>query len=154
MGYTTDFEGMFNLNKKLDDETHQFLTKLSDTRRMKRKLGPEFGIEGELYVDGGGMAGQAQEASIVDYNRPPCTQPSLWCDWTPTKDGMHIQWNGGEKFYCYVEWIQYIINKVLKPKGYALNGEVEWQGEDHEDMGKIVIRDNIITIKRAVITYE
>lgn len=36
MGYTTDFEGTLKLNKKLDKETKLFLTKLAQTRRMKR----------------------------------------------------------------------------------------------------------------------
>jgi hypothetical protein len=36
MGYTTSFDGQFELNKKLDPETHSFLTKLEETRRMER----------------------------------------------------------------------------------------------------------------------
>ncbi len=36
---------------------------------MARKVGPEFGVEGELYMDGGGDFGQAREDNIIDYNR-------------------------------------------------------------------------------------
>lgn len=146
MGYTTEFNGKFNLNKKLDKETHEFLTKLASTRRMKRKLPPEYGIEGEFYVDGAGYAGQDREDSIVDYNKPPSTQPSLWCQWIPTHDGTAIEWDGGEKFYHYVDWIKYIIDKVLAPRGYSLSGVVDWRGEDWSDTGTIVVRDNKVGI--------
>lgn len=142
MGYTTEFEGRFTLNRQLDPETLLFLQKFNGTRRMARKLGPEYGVEGEFYVDGGGYAGQAKDASIVDFNRPPRTQPGLWCQWRPTDDGAAIEWDGGEKFYRYVEWLEYLIANILAPKGYALSGEVKWQGEDMSDRGVIRVSDN------------
>jgi hypothetical protein len=92
--------------------------------------------------------------NVVDYNCPPEIQPSSWCQWIPTEDGMAIVWDGGEKFYEYVDWIKYLITKVLAPAGYILNGEVEWQGEDREDMGKIVITNNVVKIQTATITFE
>lgn len=143
MGYTTDFEGKWKLNKKLDKETHEFLRKFNDTRRMKRKVDPKYGIEGEFYVDGTGMAGQDHDSTIINYNQPPRTQPSLWCGWVPSEDGMYIQWDGGEKFYGYIEWIEYIIVNFLQPKGYTLSGAVSWQGEDSDDYGIILMNENV-----------
>lgn len=138
MGYTTEFEGRFDLNKKLDDDTFDFLAKLSDTRRMKRSFKEEsYGIEGEFYVED-------DEENVTDPNTPPSTQPSLWCDWAPTVDGKGIEWNQAEKFYNYVEWLKYLIERVLKEKGYILNGTVKYQGEDEEDKGFIVVEDNIV----------
>lgn len=154
MGYTTDFEGKFKFNKPLDIETFNFLRKLNETRRMARNVGPEYGVEGEFYVDGGGMAGQDNEDNIIDYNTPPKTQPGLWCQWVPTEDGKYLEWDGGEKFYYYVEWLQYIIDKILKPRKYKLSGEVEWQGEDSSDFGKIVVKNNVITTKQGRKTYD
>jgi hypothetical protein len=154
MGYTTEFTGAFQLNKPLNAETKEFLMRLSRTRRMKRNVVPEYGVEGEFYVNGTGMAGQDRDATIVDYNKPPSTQPSLWCDWIPTDDGLFIEWNGGEKFYNYVEWITYIVDKILKPHGYILSGEVTWQGEDSYDRGMIVAKDNVITTKTGRWIYE
>ena len=145
MGYSTYFEGRFKLNNKLDDETYEFLQALSCTRRMKRDVDPKYGVEGEFYVEGGGMCGQDKEDNIINYNQPPKTQPSLWCDWVPTPDRMHIEWNKGEKFYNYIEWIKYIIIKILAPKGYILNGKVTYQGEDTHDNGVIQITNNIVT---------
>lgn len=142
MGYTTDFTGEFQLNRPLDPVTREFLQKFADTRRMARNLGPEYGVEGEFYVDGGGHMGQGKEDSIIDYNRPPRTQPGLWCKWEPNEDGTAIRWNGAEKFYDYVTWLNYLISNFLAPKGYVLNGEVKYQGEDAGDFGIIYVKDN------------
>jgi hypothetical protein len=135
MGYTTNFDGQFKLNKTLDLETYQFLTKLSTTRRMKRAVDAKYGVEGEFYVDGGGFLAQDREDNILNYNSPPSTQPGLWCHWIPTEDGNYIEWDEGEKFYYYVEWIEYIIEKILIPRGYSLTGEVAWEGEEQGDIG-------------------
>ena len=85
------------------------------------------GIDGEYFVGGGGCAGQKHDRSIIDYNRPPRTQPGLWCQWvvTKTQDGTDvIAWDGGEKFYDYVEWLCYLIEHFFKPWGiYA-----QWNG--------------------------
>lgn len=154
MGYTTDFEGQFKLNKQLSTDDLNFLKKFSDSRRMARNVGPEYGIEGELFVDGSDDCFGPQDKSVIDYNRPPKTQPGLWCNWVPTDDGMGIEWNGHEKFYDYVEWLQYLINRILAPRGYVLNGSVKWYGEDREDNGIINVKDNVVTTYRGVITYE
>lgn len=148
MGYSTYFDGQFVLNKKLDSETYQFLVKLSETRRMARNLPEEYGVEGEFYVDGGGWAGQDNENNVIHYNDPPKTQPGLWCKWCPTEDGLGIEWNGREKFYNYVEWLQYLIEKVLKPRGYILRGDVYWQGETCYDAGCISVENNIVTARQ------
>ena len=147
MGYTTDFKGGFEINKPLREELKNYLTKFSETRRMKRKLDDKFGVEGEFYVDGGGFAGQDRESNIIDYNSPPKTQPGLWCQWIPNEDGTEIVWDGGEKFYNYVEWLKYIIKNFLEPEGYVLNGEVKFQGEYNNDNGVIVVRDNKVEIE-------
>lgn len=151
MGYTTDFTGSFRVDKKLDDATFELLKGLSSTRRMARKgLDKTMGIEGEFFVDGKGFAGQDDDASVVDHNRPPSTQPGLWCQWAPVRedDGDYICWDGGEKFYEYVEWIQYLIKSVLAPRGYTITGVVKWQGEEMDDRGKLTITKNKITTKR------
>ena len=36
----------------------------------------------------------------------------------------------------------YLINKILKPAGYIVNGEIEWNGEDFGDRGEIIVKDN------------
>ncbi len=144
MGYTTEFKGKFDLDKPLDEDTYKLLKGLSETRRMKRDVEDKFGVEGEFYINLDGDFGQTHENNIVDYNEPPKTQPSLWLQWIPTEDKLHIEWNGAEKFYEYIKWIKYIIDKILIPRGYVLNGEVRWRGEEFDDMGTIVVEDNVL----------
>lgn len=146
MGYTTDFSGRFELDKPLAPKMKKFLTLLNETRRMKRNVDEAFGIDGEFFVFGTGSYGQDQDNSIVDYNQQPSTQPSLWCQWVPNEDGTAIEWDGGEKFYAYSEWLFYLITKILAPNGYTLNGTVVWQGEETGDVGKIHVVDNVVTV--------
>ncbi len=154
MGYSTDFEGKFNLDRKLDEKLHVFLKKFNEVRHMRRKgLGKEFGVEGEFYVDGD-ERGWTGENGIIDHNEPPSTQPGLWCQWTPTEDGLSIEWDGGEKFYKYIEWLEYIIKNFIKPNKYKLNGEVTWQGEESDDFGKIVVKNNKVTTKQGKKVYK
>ena len=174
MGYTTDFSGEFNLNKPLAPAHKAYLELFANTRRMKRDAyttedrpdpvrlaaGLPIGLDGGYFVGEGGHAGQGDmnadygKIGIVAYNYPPCGQPGLWCQWAPNDDGSAIAWDGGEKFYNYVEWIEYLIQHFLKPWGYVLNGEVEWIGEDANDRGMIVIEDNVVKTKIARIVYE
>ena len=91
------------------------------------------------------MAGDDRiRVAIIDDDRPPSTQPSLWCHWAPNADGTALHWNGREKFYEYVAWIEYLVDAFLQPRGYTLNGTVRLQGEDREDTGAIEIEDNLV----------
>ncbi|OJT66901.1 hypothetical protein [Bacillus licheniformis] len=142
MGYNTTFQGQFRLNKTLDSETYSFLKKLANTRRMRRKVNESiYGIEGEFYVDG-----RDHDENIIDGNEPPKTQPSLWLQWIPTEERNAIVWDGEEKFYCADKWIIYLIEKVLKPKGYVLNGIVNAFGEETNDIWHISIVNNHVSI--------
>lgn len=148
MGYTTEFDGKFTFDKNLDKETFTLLKGLSETRRMKRRIDDVYGVDGEFYVGGEGFYQfENRDDTIVDNNTPPASQPSLWLQWTPTETGRHLEWDGGEKFYNYIEWLEYIIEKVLIPNGYKLNGEVKYYGEETNDKGTITIIDNDITVK-------
>lgn len=122
--------------------------------------------------------GQVNDGTVIDHNTPPgqvpygdksfkdsyaennrreqageC-QPGLWCQWIITEDGTELQWDGGEKFYNYVEWLKYLINHFFSKWGILLNGEVYWYGEEDSDKGVIVVKDNVIKLKYAKITYE
>lgn len=150
MGYTTYFSGSFEFDKELDDETYDFLLKLANTRRVKRdteilkelRFDGNYGEEGEFFVDGSGFRGQGDDRSIINSNQPPASQPGLWLQWVPTEDKKHLVWDEGEKFYNYTEWLIYLIEKILEPKGYVLNGEVSYEGEYRADFGVIKVDNN------------
>jgi len=159
MGYATTFDGCFVLNKPLEQKQKDYLTAFADTRRMKRNaeaaiqfpdpirnaVDLPIGVEGEYFVGGRGFCGQDRDDSILDYNESASTQPGLWCKWVPTEDGTAIEWSGAEKFYNYVEWLVYLVNNFLKPWGYVLNGQVDWQGEETEDFGTLYVKNNRVT---------
>lgn len=167
MGYHTDFYGEFNLDKPLTQAHKNYLNAFANTRRMARKqsvaaklddplriaVGLPIGKEGGYFVGGKGMCGQDEDDSITEYNNPPLGQPSLWCQWLPNQEGTAIVWDYSEKFYEYVAWIDYLIKHFLKPWGYTVNGEVEWQGEERDDRGMIVVVNNVVNVKVAKITY-
>ena len=129
--------------------------------KFAKAVGLPFGFEGAYFVSGGGAFGQAQENSIINHNEPPSTQPGLWCNWTvgdedgnPLSDNAlgeegiatTIVWDEGEKFYNYVEWLQYLIDHFVTRWGYTLNGSVEWRGEEWSDNGVIDVVNNVITV--------
>ena len=154
MGYTTDFFGDFRLDKPLTAAHKAYLTAFAETRRMKRDsnftatyddplreaVGLPIGDFAEYYV-----GTNEDSCGILNYNEPPPSQPGLWCQWTPNLLGTAIQWDGGEKFYDYTQWLQYLITEFIEPWEYKLNGTVEWKGEEDDDSGTITVKDNIIT---------
>ena len=154
MGYTTDFTGHFEITPTLTEEHRAFLVKFNETRRMKRNVDPKYGVDGEWYVDGTGDFGQDHDPNIPDYNGPPSTQPGLWCQWVPSKDGTELSWDGGEKFYSYEEWLKYLNEQYLKPRGYTLSGEVRWQGEDPTDIGLLQMIDGTVRVLHGVVHFE
>jgi hypothetical protein len=138
-----------------------------------------YGYMGEYFVGGGGSMGQAQDDSIIDYNsasgeigwqdykgdwvlkqklqdqlnKDSLKQPGLWLQWELSSDGTELGWDGNEKFYHYIEWLQYLIQHFFEKWGIKLNGEVQWQGEDSSDFGKIIVTDNVIEILNGERNY-
>jgi hypothetical protein len=174
MGYTTEFKGKFKLDRPLTDAHKAYLEAFSNTRRMARdaavtekredalRLAVDLpvGVEGGYFVGAGGTCGQEgmmgeggdrETLGILDVNRHPRDQPGLWCQWAPNENGTAIEWDGGEKFYHYVEWLSYIIEHFMKPWGYVLNGSVKWKGEERGDRGTIVVTDNVVETKGSVL---
>ena len=146
MGYTTEFVGEFDIvGKEYGDlqiastPVVSILSKLSiaDIRELPRNDKKEICIN------------NADGIQILCFTPPPY---SCYCDWELTEDHMHIKWNGTEKFYDYVEWLQIIIDKILLPHGLTLSGEVKFQGEDAKDRGILLIAYNrVIVLKNDCI---
>lgn len=169
MGYNTKFNGGFEITPSLEYKHKNYLNFFRYTRRMKRDAAiaetlPDqsrldvdlpIGQDGCFYVGShlDGTYGQTNDKSVVDYNNSG-NMPSLWCQWTPSEDGSRLEWDGGEKFYNYTGWLQFLITNFFEPWGYKLNGTVDWHGEDSDDFGKIIIENNNMTIKNGRIIYE
>lgn len=158
MGYHTEFEGSFGFENALTPEQVKYVQKFNETRRMKRnpeglscsfcdEVGLPLGREAKFFVSGPGYAGQDRDSSVVDFNKPPADQPGLWCQWTVSDDGTELVWDEGEKFYYYVEWLKWMIENLFIPWGKVLNGEVRWRGEEFNDVGVIIVKDNKVKVK-------
>jgi len=168
MGYTTDFEGSFQLDRPLSSDQSRYLTAFAKTRRMKRdakktatRADPKrmvvrlpVGPQGAYFVGEGGMYGQTYGDDVVGGNTPPKGQPGLWCQWIPTDDRHGIVWDCGEKFYEYTAWLAYIIEHFLEPWGFRLDGEVTWQGESPDDIGKLTVKNNMVYENAGRVVYE
>lgn len=78
--------------------------------------------------------------------------PGIWCHWVALGNS-GICWNECEKFYSSAEWMKHIIDNILAPKGYTLNGEIEAQGEDPEDRWRLVVKDNKVFRQEAEVKF-
>ena len=169
MGYQTEFQGHFTLNKPLHRVHAEYLKAFAGTRRMKRDpkiaetlpdpiryaVDLPIGQDGEFFVGNSNDNdfGQTNDKSIVSFNEHPKTQPGLWCQWEISEDGTELSWNGGEKFYNYTAWLKYLIKNFFEPWKKKLTGEINWYGEDRDDIGKIKVRNNDVFVFDGEITF-
>lgn len=79
--------------------------------------------------------------------------PGYYCQWVASADGDAIIWNEDDSFRDYVQWLEYLIAKFIKPWGRLLNGVVDWEGEEPGDLGKIHVKDNVVRAVDAVVTH-
>lgn len=125
MGYTTNFDGCFKFSRQLTLNEKNELDEIHDKDWRDDPARPG-GKEDEL---------------------------SYYCQWQSDKQGMYLEWDEGEKFYFYIEWLEWLIKNFFKPKEIKLNGSVTWQGEDKEDLGKIIVKNNEVKILKAKVSY-
>lgn len=125
MGYQTYFSGQFLLDRPLTPEHKKILDDFNTERH--------------------------DPGTVPEFKGPY----SYYCQWRPNADGTAIEWDEGEKFYDYVEWMRCLCDKFLTPWGYMVAGIVQWDGEESGDMGQIIIASpNIVTTRTAVITFQ
>lgn len=41
-------------------------------------------------------------------------------------------------------WLKLVVEHYLAPRGYVLNGEVTWEGEDRDDSGTIFVKETTL----------
>lgn len=117
---------------------------------------------------------QAEGDNSYITNITPEMQPGLWCQWVLEKEETEQHWNNakqafdtipndspyvlkwdeGEKFYNYVEWLQYLITNFFEVWGIKLNGEITWEGEESGDLGLMEVTDNVLTVKYGEVVYK
>lgn len=174
--YINDFNSSRRMKRDVNKLMELYKGKGGFPGKTVKKNTPNqiYGVDGAFFVNATNM-GQDRDESIIDYNIPPgqslmlkswdrrtrekiesgkC-QPSLWCQWNVTGEGNEqvLEWDGGEKFYEYIDWVKYLITNFFKPWNVKLNGEITWVGEESTDLGKIVVKDNLVEVYNGNVTY-
>jgi len=75
--------------------------------------------------------------------------PGGYCQWELTGDGTGLRWDGGEKFYDYDDWLQWIVDTILAPAGVGLSGSVQYQGESIGDFGVLTVVDGKVAKRKT-----
>lgn len=161
--YLNDFAKTRHMRLNVDE------VKKDDPEWAKHCFNGEMGFEGQFYVNLNENLNRAEMVEhptyghkyykfcddlfyndnqyVIDNNTPAEGVPSLWCQWVVDEEENVLVWDGGEKFYHYIEWLKYLITNFIEPSGYKLNGKVRWRGEDFDDMGAIVVQDNKVKVE-------
>ena len=156
------FDGSFGVETYLDNDTINLILGLNKSRRVKRDtkaLARKLDIsvkecletyleDGQLYVPD--CDDFTDDESVVSLNEPPSDQPGLFCKWTVDVEDNSIVWDGTQDFENFFEWLNYLIEIVLKPRGYVVNGKVRYVGKRLDDMGLITVKKNDVLLKRFV----
>jgi hypothetical protein len=83
-----------------------------------------------------------------DSSKAEGKHPNGYLQWVPNVELDSIVWDGNEKFYDYIEWMEWIIC-FMETLGIDTNGIIHWGGEDPYDIGVITIEDGKLTVVRA-----
>ena len=163
MGYTTWFEGGLTPNKPFKKEFVNYINAFSEKRHEPRDVeiikrsDPDWAkhcLDGNLGPYGMYYVGNFDEGVIDRSLAKSYTCPGYWCNWCINEETGVVEWNGGEKFYQYTDWLIYLIENFFEPAGYILNGEFIWIGEDSDDRGKISVVNNKVSEFLGEIVYE
>lgn len=158
MGYTTDFLGHIDINPALNQAEIAYLQAFGRSRRYDRPGGP-YEVPANPYAEA--QQGRDSSVPVETYNRVAPGQPQLWCQWTPCWDGCCLTFDGFEKFYRPVQWMEYLIGHFLKPGAKAsdsglpafadfsfdhvLEGIMVGCRRDNKELFAIRVQDNVVT---------
>ena len=156
MGYTTDFIGHIDIEPGLNQDEIEYLTAFSESRRYDREDGP-YAVPGNPFAETRTGRGDIE---IDRYNRVAPGQPELWCQWEPCWSGCCFSFDGTEKFYQPVRWMEYLIEHFLRPGALAsttrdpqfehftfdhrLDGIVVGCRRDTKRLFAITVTDNVV----------
>lgn len=92
------------------------------------------------------MAEAKELLEIADSERDHKTTTGIdaYFQWVPADTLQHIVWDGNEKFYKYVEQLEWLCG-WLHGRNILANGSLYWQGEETGDTGTIVVTANQVT---------
>lgn len=140
-GDVTVFDGYFQIDRPLDEDTVDIIDGLAGGLCLARnveklakalRMGVQeckrlYGQEGQYYLG-------EDETSVLPArprrfeNNDFTGQPPYSClRWEYHTEDNTIRADDIEKFYCYQEWITLLVEEVLAPRGYIVNGTVRYE---------------------------
>ncbi len=140
MGFNIYYEGTIGIAKEVGINTCNIINGLAETRRIRwdaDKLEADgiaqkeqIGKWGEFFFGHKDL----KIEQLIEFEKkyaskilsPPPGQPSYYSQWIIGKDRMSLEWNRIEKSYDGHEWLQYIVKKILVPRGYYPSGIINW----------------------------
>ena len=106
----------------------------------------EFEFDRELNEETKNLINNVEEETNITDSEKPDSYPFWYTN------GKELFCEEG-KAYFFEEWLGIILENIIKPRGYILNGEVEWIGEDPHDRGRILITDSEVKSLLAKIEW-
>lgn len=110
MPYDASYTGQLRIEPPLNPTEQKALSSFLGSRRIRTVAGP---------LDSRKL--DSTHFDVLDYNRPPEGQPSLWTGLRIANDGEVLEWNGEEKPGDLTAWIRYLIDHLLKPRAAFLD---------------------------------
>ena len=127
MGYDFNMYGKFKFDKKLPEKLIEIF----------REMNKNFECGKEWYQE------KFNNKNIM----------AEWCPWVyneknNTLTNLPFVWELNHNYY-FIDWLAWIIEFVCIPNDIKLNGEGEWEDDNHDKYwcGRIIIEDNHITLK-------
>lgn len=128
MGYSTDLIGHIDINPPLNDHEQAYLAGFAGSRR---------GLPGQPpYTVPGNPAAEEFDATTAStatstraaarYVKQADAVPGPWCGWVPAWSGGCLTYDGKEKFYAPVEWMQYLIDHFLTDGAKAQSSGIDY----------------------------
>ena len=143
MGYTTIWHGKLAVKPPLPRAVTRYLTHFFERRHVL--MSPNHHEQGAFEVDHLPPHEVSEEPlDVVDWNRPPPSQPFMWCDWEidPLGGSLTVK---RPRNYRSIEWLEYIIWKFISPYHCVVSGTMTWRGEEVGDEGCLHVEGNTIT---------
>lgn len=90
----------------------------------------------------------AEARTVLDWHdddvEKPGSHPKGYMQWLPTDDLRGIVWDGEEKFYDYVRWLEWLVAQLAE-WGVTGEGTIHWQGEENGDTGVLSVVGSTVT---------
>lgn len=122
------------------------------TEGMPTKEGKEvYGANGELAIC---PFNWKQVKGILDSNHPAANIPSLYCPFV-LEDDLLLSFETSCTAYETYEWLCFINKYILIPNEmYLEDEEIDVYGEECGDIGRITIKNKIITFEKGFTVYS